>query len=181
MTELFTSPKRPFFRSTQILKLEKINQQEYCNFIVTLFKKYKKDISPELAIEILDWSDTHTFYVQQLLNRVFAATKKKVTAEIWKLEASQLLKEQESLFLGYRNILTSPQWHLLKAIAHEGKVYMPTSRHFLTTYQLGTSATVLRSLKTLSDNELVYSDFNQQGEQFFSVYDVWLQRWSKVR
>jgi len=181
MTELFTSPKRPFFRSTQMLKLEKINKEKYCNFIITMFKKYQKEIDRDLTNEILEWSDNYTFYVQQLFNRVFAATKKNVTSEIWKQEASQLLKEQESLFLGYRNMLTISQWQLLKAIAHEGKVYMPTSKQFLSTYQLSTSASILRSLKTLCDIELVYSEFDLQGEKYYSVYDVWFQRWSKLR
>jgi len=76
MTELFTSPKRPFFRSTSMLKLNKINKTVYRNFIVELFIRYKKEISPELAEEIIDWTAAHTYYVQQLCNRVFSVTKK---------------------------------------------------------------------------------------------------------
>lgn len=181
MAELFSSPKRPFFRSTQMLKLEKINQDMYRDFIISMFRKYKKEISPDLATNILEWSNTHTYYVQQVCNRVFAATNKVVTAEIWKQQAFQLLKEQEAVFFEYRNMLTNPQWQLLKAIAHEGTVYMPTSKNFISTYQLGTSATVLRSLKTLQDYELIYSEFDAKGEKYYSVYDVLFQRWSEER
>ena len=101
MAELFTSPQRPFFRSTQIMKLEKLNNEVYCNFIISIFNKYKKTISFEIADEILDWANTHTFYVQQLCNRVFASTIKEVTTDSWKHQATQLISEQESVFLRF--------------------------------------------------------------------------------
>ncbi len=181
MAEIFTSPKRPFFRSAQMLKLEKINKDVYRDFIISMFRKYKKEISPELATDILEWSNTHTYFVQQVCNRVFAATGRVVTADIWKQQAFQLLKEQEVVFFAYRNMLTNPQWQLLKAIANEGMVFMPTSKKFINDYQLSTSATVLRSLKSLLDYELIYYEFNTEGKKYYSVYDVFFQRWSEGR
>jgi uncharacterized protein len=181
INELFASPKRPFFRSTQMLKLEKLDSETYCKFIVTMFKKYDKKIKPEIAQEIIAWSNLHTFYVQQLCNRVFSATSEKVSDEIWKQQANLLLQEQETVFFTYRNMLTNPQWQLLKAIANEGVLYQPTSKKFLSKYNLGTSATVLRSIKTLLGYELVYKNFDSEGVQYYSVYDVFFQRWSEGR
>jgi AAA+ ATPase superfamily predicted ATPase len=181
MAELFASPKRPFFRSTQMLRLEKIEKDVYRDFIISMFRKYKKEISPVLAADILEWSNTHTYFVQHVCNRVFAATDKAVTAEIWKQQAFQILKEQEVVFFAYRSMLTNPQWQLLKAIAHESKIFTPTSKKFISTYQLSTSATVLRSLKTLQDYELIYYEFDTKGKKYYSVYDVFFQRWSEGR
>jgi uncharacterized protein len=181
MAELFPSPKRPFFRSTQMLKLEKIETDVYSDFIIAMFKRYQKEISKEIIADILKWTNTHTFYVQQLCNKVFAATDKKVTPEIWRQQAHILLQEQEPVFFAYRNMLTNPQWQLLKAIAHEGIVYMPTSKKFLNTYHLDTSATVLRSLKALLNYELIYTEFDPQGQKYYSVYDVLFQRWTEKR
>jgi len=179
MLELFTAPQRPFYRSTQLLKLEKLDKVVYCDFIILMFQKYNKEISSSQVMNILEWTDNHTYYVQLICNRVFSATKKKVTDELWRHQANQLLQEQESIFFYYRNMLTTPQWQLLKAIAQYGLVYMPTSKEFLTKNQLGTSATVIRSLKSLVEYELVYSDFNSKGEKFYSVYDVFFHRWCK--
>jgi len=181
MTELFASPKRPFFRSTQIMKLDKINEEVYRDFIVMLFQKYNKTIEPGIASEILTWTNSHTFYVQQICNRVFSATTQIVTKEIWKNQAYLLLKEQESIFFTYRNMLTNPQWQLFKALSHEGIVYQPTSKEFLTKYHLGTSATVLRSLKSLLNLELIYNESDTKGVSYYSVYDVFFQRWSQER
>jgi len=180
MAELFTSPQRPFFRSTQILKLEKLNRESYAGFIVSTFRKYKKDICTEIAGEILDWANTHTFYVQQLCNRVFSSTIKKVTDELWKHQARLLLDEQEPVFFTLRNMLTKPQWHLLKAVAHEGVVNQPTAKNFLVKYHLGTSATVLRSLNTLLNYELIIKEYDKNGVPFYCVYDVFLQRWAEL-
>lgn len=181
MTNLFTSAKRPFFRSTQMLKLQKINSDIYRNFIISLFRKNGKEISPSIVVEILKWTNTHTYYVQLICNRVFSATTKKVTNELWKQQAYQLLKEQELVFFAYRNMLTVPQWHLLKAIAAEVMVFMVTSKKFINTYHLGTSATILRSLKTLLDYELIYYEYDSDGKKYYSVYDILFQRWCEER
>lgn len=181
MKEMFTSPGRPFYRSTQLMRLERIPDETYAGFIIEQFQKYDKTITRELAFEILDWTNVHTFYVQHLCSRVFAATKKKVNNETWRYQANLLLREQEAVFFAFRNILTKLQWHLLKAIANEATVSQPTSKIFLNKYDLGTSASVLRSLKALQDYDLVYSDYDNRGNLFYSVYDVYLQRWMQEK
>jgi len=177
MTEMFTSPSRPFFRSTQFIKLEKIDELTYTNFAIKLFDRYGKQIDNELAHTIIQWCSCHTYYVQLLFNRVFSATKKLATKEIWHQQANLLLKEQEAIFISYRSLLTSSQWKLLKAIASEGNLYSPTSKDFISKYQLGSSAALLRSLTSLRKYELVYSDFDSQGKTYYCVYDVLFQQW----
>src|SRR6056297_13710 len=177
MQDLFANPSRPFYRSTHLLKLEKLNKTIYKNFIIQMFSKYNKEINETLTEEILEWADIHTFYVQQLCNKVFSATTKKVTEDIWRNQAHYLLKEKEPIFFAYRKMITKNQWELLKAIAREEKVYHPTSQYFLTKYKLSTSASVLRSLKSLTEYELLYYDFDKIGNKYYSVYDVYFKRW----
>jgi uncharacterized protein len=179
MGELFSLPSRPFYRSTIMMKLGKIDNKVYNDFIVAQFGRYNKTITPEIVAEILDWTNTHTFYVQQLCSRIFSETPKVVTSDLWKQQAYLLLKEQEPIFFAHRNMLTPPQWQLLKAIAHEGTVYQPTSNAFLRKHHLGTSATVLRSLKTLTGYELIYTEYDEMGTSYYSVYDVFIQRWAQ--
>lgn len=181
MTEMFTSPSRPFFRSTQFIKLGKIEERIYADFAKRIFDKYGKQLNLELAKNIIQWCNCHTYYVQVLFNRIFSATNTHVTKEIWYHEANQLLKEQEAIFISYRNLLTSSQWKLLKAIALEGDLYSPTSKDFISKYQLGSSAALLRSLDSLRKYELVYSDFDPNGVIYYSVYDVLFQQWCKAK
>jgi DNA-binding MarR family transcriptional regulator len=177
MSELFASPNRPFFRSTSIMKLERLDFNVYRDFIIAQFDRYNKEISHEISEEILVWGDRYTYYIQMLCNRVFAATSKRVTAEIWKQQVYELLKEHEIVFFGYRNMLTRNQWRLLKAIAQEGKVFEPTGKEFLSRYGLLNSASVLRSLQSLLKYELIFRDFDSNGKQFYNVYDVFFQKW----
>jgi hypothetical protein len=177
MTDLFANPERPFFRSTQFMKIGKLREETYRNFILNKFSEHSKSISEETVTEMLKWSDLHTYYVQLLCNRVFLSTGKHITTESWKEEADKILKEQEFVFFGYREMLTKPQWELLKAIAMEGKVYQPTSSDFIARYSLGNPATVLRSLKSLLRMELIFRENDTDGNSYYGIYDVLFGRW----
>lgn len=177
MNEMFANPSKPFFRSTVFLQLEKINFESYQRFIIQKFAANKKEIRKEVVAEMLDWTTVHTYFVQLLCNRVFINSGEKITAENWQSEALKLLKEQQPVFLGYRDILTREQWKLLKAIAHTGEASSLTSKYFIQKYSLGSSATVLRSIKSLQNKSFIYSHYNSEGKLYYSVYDVLFQRW----
>jgi len=177
MTDMFANPERPFYRSTQFMKMGKLNEEAYRDFILKKFREHSKSISEEIVAEILKWTDVHTYYVQLLCNRVFLSSGKQVTTESWKEEASKILKEQEFVFFGYRGMLTKPQWELLKAIAMDGKVFKPTSSAFIARYTLGNPATVLRSLKSLLRMELIYRENDTDGNSYYAIYDVLFGRW----
>lgn len=179
MNELFDSPSRPFYRSTSLLPLGKIPVEEYSHFIEKQFISYGRSINRNVIDEILKWGNLHTYYVQLLCNRVFASGKKVITSEVWREEAYTLLKNEEVFFINYRNLLTNPQWQLLKAVAAEGVVVAPTSKDFIGRHNLGSPSTVLRSLNSLIDKEMIYRGFNSAGAVYYSVYDVLFQRWAE--
>jgi hypothetical protein len=175
--ELFADPSRPFYRSTQFLKLDKINRDVYQTFIAEKFKKHRVKIGAATIESMLDWTEGYTYYVQLLCNRIFLRARDHVPQELWKDEAMRLLKEQEFVFYSYREGLTTNQWQLLKAIAREGQVKEPTSGDFSRRHELGSSASILRALKTLQKKELIYKDADSEGKSFYAVYDVLFKRW----
>jgi AAA+ ATPase superfamily predicted ATPase len=177
MTELFTAPSKPFYQSTGFLRIGKIDYGHYSAFIIHHFTAAGKQISADVIHEMLDWADLHTYYVQLICNRVYALDSKMITHEIWREEASRLLQEYEIIFFKYRDLLTGQQWKLLKAIARENIVLQPTSKDFISKYSLGSPATVLRSLQALLDREMIYTEYGQEGRQFYCVYDVLFRQW----
>lgn len=181
MTQLFADPSRPFYQSTGFLKIDKIKSEAYTSFILNHFENAGISISQDTINVILGWADHHTYYIQLLCNRVYASSSKKVDDESWKKQAAQLLQEQEIVFYKYRDLLTKHQWNLLKAIAHEEILYYPTSKDFISKYELGSPATVLRSLQALMDKEMIYSDYTKEGQLFYSVYDVLFRRWMQAK
>ena len=159
------------------MKIGKLDEGTYRRFIINKFQKHSISISDETVNWMLNWTDLHTYYVQLLCNRVFLSTGNRVTPESWKEEAAKILKEQEFVFFGYREMLTKPQWELLKAIAGDGKVYQPTSSKFTSRYSLGNPATVLRSLDSLLRKELIYRENDPDGNSYYGIYDVLFARW----
>ena len=180
MNDLFSDPSRPFYRSTDLLSVGKIDPAVYSGFIRRHFRQGGQSLPAEVARQMLDWTDLHTYYVQLLCNRVYALGLDEITSDTWKEEAHRLLSEQEMIFYKYRDLLTSPQWQLLKAIAVDGRVYSPTSKDFISGHSLGSPATVLRSLQALQKKEMIYSDYDLDGRSYYQVYDVLFRRWMEL-
>ena len=177
MNDIFSDPSKPFFRSTQFLKLNKIEFNRYKAFIEEKFMEKKKSLTSNVVSEILHWTNGHTYYVQLLCNRVYINSGKKITSSTWRNDALKILKEQEYVFFGYREMLTKQQWKLLKAIAFDGEVYSITSKDFIQKHRLGSPSTVYRSINSLLKKELIYREHNENGKILYSVYDILFQRW----
>jgi hypothetical protein len=110
MTEMFTHAKRPFFASTRLLYLDKIDKFEYETFIRNHFNNNKKQIEGEAVEIILNWTKTHTFYTQNLCNYIFSMKTNIVDVKTVKLAMDGLLKENESFFFFFFQFLNSAQW-----------------------------------------------------------------------
>lgn len=181
MTELFTLPSKPFYNSAAMLKIGKIDPEKYKSFIVRKFNENSMIVTESTIDQMLDWTDGHTSYVQSLCNRVFLRGYNEITEIIWKEEAEKLLLEQEPVFFNYRSMLTSIQWNLLKAAARENELYEPTGYEFISRYNLGNPASVLRTLQALLRMELIYFDFDAKGRKYYKMNDLLFRRWVETR
>ena len=177
LNEMFTIPSRPFYNSASLLKINKINREKYKTFIRKQFTSNGRTLEDKTIDNIIVWADCHTYYVQLICNRIFLTGVIKIEEKTWKEEAGRLLKEQEPVFFNYRNMLTQPQWDLLKAAALEGELYKPTGMDFILKYSLGNPSTVLRSLEALYRMELIFYDFNPDGEKYQAINDLLFRRW----
>jgi hypothetical protein len=171
LISIFSDYGRPFYQSSDILELERLETNEYAKFIVTLFKKSKKEIDEDLVKEYIEYYDNHTFYIQYFFNRLFAMANKKQEISDFEICRNTILKEKENIFYTYRNLLTTAQFTLLKSIAKEKELAKPNSKVFLHKYNL-TASSVNRTLKALIDKEMVY-----QEKSNYKVYDVFLSKW----
>lgn len=175
--EMFTIPSRPFYNSAILLKINNIPRETYKPFIRKQFVMSGRKIDDKIIDNILDWADCHTYYVQLICNRVYVTGATNIEEKTWKEEAGRLLDEQEPVFFNYRNMLTGPQWDLLKATALEGKLYEPTGMDFVMKYSLGNPSTVLRSLDALNRMEIIYFDYNSDGKKYHAINDLLFRRW----
>ena len=180
MTEMFTHAKRPFFASTRLLYLDKIDQTEYEGFIRNHFEANRKFISDDALSAILEWTKSHTYYTQNLCNYIFSMKTNNVDIETVKSAMDDILKENESFFFQYRQLLTPAQWNFMIAVAKENEVTQITSQKFLSQYHIGTPANSRRILQALIDKELILENWSQENSSY-QVYDVFLSRWLEVK
>lgn len=176
MMDIFSNSKRPFYASTTYITLDKIEATVYGDFIKELFEKHKKKIDDESVEFILKWSKCHTYYTQCVCNMLFSYGEKDIHIDHVKKCCLQIIKQQEAVFLQYRQLLTSAQWNYLIAVAKEEEVTQITADKFLKTYNIGTPANARRINKALIDKELILAMQTKQ-KTVYQVYDVFLSRW----
>ena len=176
MTDMFVNEKSPFYESTHIVYLDKIQPDVYGDFIKKLFGMGSRRIDDDALEFVLEWTCCHTFYVQYLCHRLFRDAGKKITLADVRLSCAEILHEGMNGFLERRNLLTDKQWQFLKAVAKEGSVAQPTAGGFLNKYKLGTAAAVKRIVASLIEKELLLETLSLKGKSY-CVYNVFLSRW----
>lgn len=177
LSEMFNSAKRPFYASTQSLAIGKIAHQDYQAFIQKHFKDNGLTISGDEITKIITWADGNTYNIQLLCNRMFSKTKKETTSGAIDESILEIYAENKLSYLALSTSMSRYQWQVLTSIALEGKVYQLTSKDFITRYNLGSSASVLRALEFLTTRELVYHYVDENGRTYYEVYDIILMRW----
>lgn len=174
MEEMFTSAKRPFYQSTQLMVLKEIPQDTYYAFANRFFEEVQRDL-PQAAFKYLyKLVDGHTWYVQVILNRLYEIGEKLISTELVDEAICNILEEQEPIYQSNLNLLTANQVGILKAIATEGCVKSINSNEFIRKHQLKTPSSVNVALKSLLNKELLY--ITPDG---YIVYDRFMGRWLK--
>lgn len=175
MAEMFNSPQRPFYQSTEFMNLQPIPEDAYYEFASHFFEAKKGSLSQEVFHDIYQRFDGYTWYIQLMMNRLYEGNKRitelhQATDAIIAVLAT-LTPQYEMLM----TFLTSNQVNLLKAIAKEGKVEQPQSNEFIKRNDLPSPSSVKAALDVLVDKELVYTQ-----PDGYIIYDrllnLWLQR-----
>jgi len=180
MIEIFNNSKRPFFASTKNLYIDRIDRGKYAKFIKQTFKRNSIRITDKLIEQILLLTDTHTYFTQRLAHEIYADATTEVNEAMLMHALNRILTENEPVFFQYRNMLTSSQWKLLKALAVEGKIEKPYAKKFLVKHKLGSSSTVKRALDSLIKKNLVYHDIMKE-DTHYEVQDKFLMRWLQYK
>ncbi len=171
MESMFSEVSRPFYRSTQMLKLEALPAPEYSNFITARFKKAGKSIDTAFIDMIFEWTRLQTYYVQLICNKLYGRCEvvdQKVLNEV----LAEIIYQEVPLFSTYQQLLTTFQWKLLNAIAKSEEVENPLSKDFLTRHNLGAASSVSSALQALTKKEFVIVNDGKH-----TLHDTLLMRW----
>lgn len=173
MTDMFLSAKRPFYQSSQIVNLPLIDSHEYQAFANRWLEKIGLHIDDEAFAHLYDKVDGQTWYVQDILNRLYQ-NGREITIDVINEVVAELVNEQEVAFISYYESLSDNQAALLSAIAKEGRVGSVLSQEFISKYGLPAASSVSLALKTLLRREFVY-----KYDGAYIVHDRFFGMWLK--
>lgn len=174
MSNMFHSSSKPFYQSAISMGLEPIPMDMYVEFANRLFEERGKHVSSELVENVYRLFDGCTWFMQMMMNELFALTGHDETCGVDKLDEARknVIQAQE---VSYKDLLTrlAPKQKLiLQAIAKERLVKGITSSAFIKKYNLPSASSVQAALKPLLKNDLV----TQDGDAY-RVYDYFFSEW----
>jgi hypothetical protein len=175
MTEMFSSAKRPFYRSTQMMHIDVIDEHAYYAFASKHLLAHGQHISEETFHELYSLVDGYTWNMQSLLNRLYQSGEEQIEYNMVLNTLNQVLLEEMPSYQMICRLITDRQLRVLRAVAKEGCVKEPGSNVFLQKYQLGAYSTVRSALLTLCDKELIY----QKDDGSYMVYEKFFGLWLK--
>lgn len=171
MQQMFTSSKRPFYQSTQLMTIGTIDRDVYQFFASELFRAQHTLLRPKTFHAIYDRFEGHTWYIQCILNRLYSY-RDNVTDEMVNFTINEIETEFSYAYTDLLKAYTPGHVRLLKAIAKEGCVKEILSGDFIKRNNLRAASSVSSALKKLLNNELVY-----QSSNGYTVYDRFMSEW----
>ena len=176
LIDMFSSAKRPFYMSTQMMFLDKIERNTYAEFIENKFKKNNISIDLSALELILDLTKVYTFYTQKLCNRIYSYQPEKVLKENVISAFSEIIEENRLGYIQLRELLTKAQWNYLIAIAKEDNISKITGQEFLMKYKIGTASNSKRLIEALTEKDLITELPGLNGTSY-TVNDIFLFHW----
>jgi len=174
LNAIFNEYNQPFYQTTRMINLPKIQEEKYAAFIISQFQKNKRSINPDLVNYLLDITYRHTYYVQALCNYLFSLDSLPESVNEFEKIYYQYLQEKKVFYSELPDRLTSAQFRCLKAFAKEGLVISPTSSKFLMESEVINASSMQRIIQTLSDKQLIIKE-----EDGYRIYDVFLAHFLK--
>jgi hypothetical protein len=172
MDVMFSSPKHPFYRSTERMQLGSLDEDKYYCFAQYHLQQKNVRLSREMFHHVYTMVDGVTWYIQAILHRLYRLSDIEVTEAVVKQAVVAIIRSEEDDYKKQYHHLTQVQSTLLRAVAAEGEVKQPTSGLFVKKYHLRSASSVQRALASLIEEEYLYPT-----EEGYIVYDRFMAIW----
>ena len=174
MSEIFTSPARPFYQSVITMGLTPISIGKYREFAIQQFKKNGKDINSDVIDEVYYRFHGVTQSLQRIMNVLYLFTEKNKTCEINMVDeaVNYLLNMLADSFETQFSQMPEKQRNVFRAVAQEGVAKNVLSGAFVQKYHLQSPSSVSSALKALMEK-----DFVTQENGGYAVYDQFFALW----
>lgn len=170
--EMFLSPKRPFYQSTSEITIGTIDEEAYFDFAAAFFKDQGRVLPKEVFHQVYDLYEGYTWYIQMVLNRLYAKADRSLDEELVQESIRDILRENEFYYQHLLQVYPKGQVKLMKAIAKEKKVKEIMAGAFISKYGLTATSSVKSALSRMLDEEIIYRSSNG-----YLVYDRFFGQW----
>lgn len=172
MADMFSSPRRPFYQSTQRMGIMPLKKEVYYEFASRLMKNGGKELPFEIFSDAYDFARGYTYYIQDIMNRLYSMPYIEINREHLMKIYSDIRKEGEVVYKDYCELMARGQLKLLRAIAREDIVTKPHEQAFMQRHKL----TAVSSVK-LALNAMIKNGVLAKSEKGYYIYDRYLSLW----
>ena len=177
--QMFLDYNRPFYQSSSMMNLEKIERDKYSAFAIKHFKEFGKSITEENVNRVYDLFDGNTFAMHKTLNVAFSITLEGNECDLTTLRKAveNILGESDHDFRARLMPMSLPQKEVLYAIARSGIATQITGADFLKKHHLGSSSSVQSAVRKLLADGWITEYYNADGKKCYQLYDYFLTLW----
>jgi len=172
LNEIFNEYNMPFYQSTRMVSIGKIEREDYYKFILQQFKKAKREVNSEIIDHILEISHIHTYYVQAIANFLYSQEISPKSIPEFEILYRDFILEKSVFYSELPERLTKHQFSALKSLAKSGVVENPTSADFMELSKIRSSSSMHRTIHSLLDKQLIIKE-----EGRLRMYDVFLEHY----
>ena len=174
MMQIFNDSQKPFYRFSETMFLGKIAKEDWVPFIIRGFEKTGKKISESFASMICDYTDCHSWYLQQMSFFVWSDTANEVTEDIMNRACRRIVDTNSPMFMSDVEKLTASQREMIKAIV-SGENHLSSER-VREKFRLGNLTTITRNKKILETKSFIDS-----GDGTLEISDPIFRIWFRSR
>jgi hypothetical protein len=178
LMEKMIGPRRPFYKAGPVMRLEKIPQGMFADFLETRFSKSGIRADPGLGAAIVDLAGNLPYDVQRLAHETWddvrGAGGRRAGLDELHATLTRLLAEQDTMFEAVWQRLTLAQRAVLRAVVLQGGREL-LSADTRARHRLGGPSSIQASLAALVKHDIVL----KEGPQYVvvdSLFREWIAR-----
>lgn len=159
MTDIFENVKSPFYHFGGLMRLQKLPRTEFEEFLQTRFEPVFHDRANSLANQVLDYTDCHPYYSQQLAFYMWqVGVVKPEEQDVMKAAIEDILMTHDLGFERiWQNFNRTDMWVLQRLAA---KAELQTGEY--------RTSTIYSALKRLQQSgHVIYTDHYELEDPFF--------------
>jgi hypothetical protein len=169
--QIFADEGRPLFKFARPMELGNIPRKDFAGFIAHKFKEGGGRIGAKVVGDILELTDGHPYFTQQLCHELWFITRDVKDRKPVEKAIDNILAHYGVEYERTWDGLPGAQRNLLLGLAKEPDL-SPYSSDFITRYRVKTSAHVQRGLKSLEAKGLI---------EDIRILDIFFREWLKRR